>query len=179
MLTPPAISANGTVHNVKRQRPPHFSSWLVRVHSIPGGRLTASVRRANRDAGRCMKRWAPEHGSVTNREMKVGNSLCKSLISSEHASAQSAWERFWFFSRNFEILWRLRSSSQNTRGRTNTAATWQVPLPGSAWRDAARPENDVWSSYSGGGYVGMFLSILYFRNQAKKKYLVHYYLLPC
>lgn len=86
---------------------------------------------------------------------------------------------FDFFSRNFEILWRLRSSSQNTRGRTNTAATWQVPLPGSAWRDAARPENDVWSSYSGGGYVGMFLSVLYFRDQAKKKYLVHYYLLPC
>lgn len=36
--------------------------------------------------------------------------------------------------------------------RITAAADWQVPSPGSAWGDAARPENDVGPSYSSGRY---------------------------
>lgn len=39
-----------------------------------------------------------------------------------------------------------------TRRRITAAADWQVPSPGSAWGDAARPENHVGPSFSSGRY---------------------------
>lgn len=94
-----------------------------------------SIRRVNQDAGLSMKSFM-------------------SLVFTEQAAAVSAWEKdsFVSFQTFFEILWRLRRSSpleQNSKA----AAAWQVPSPGSVWRDAARPENDVRYPYPSGGYV--------------------------
>lgn len=122
------------------------------------------------DAGESVKSSVGSWAWFCHRqEMNVVNNSSIPLISSKHAAAVSAWERRlrWILAVFFKFFdgWRRNGSSSSSSSR-HTGSTTDEPRPldrcrrpGSVWRDAARPEDHVWSSYPGGGYVKTITSL--------------------
>lgn len=150
---PPAAAVDGTVHNVKRHRPPSLQPMLspCALCTVCEGRLPNPLYEPGCwGIHEAVGTWAWFHQEITAGFM----SFISLSRDTKDAEVESAWERtvrrFFLFFDGWE--------KQQRQGEEVTAG-WQVPSPGSVQRDAARPKNNVRSSNPGGGYVKTHLQL--------------------